>query len=115
VDRRLEAGWGQRIAWSVLVIVSLGFLSWVPFLYVGIRRKRSNDWIRLAAFAAATVVLAVWASLRAGDPGDPILGAYVTIVVVTAVVLLLFTVFDKGGAKFDAVNVAQPEGRQFLQ
>jgi hypothetical protein len=114
VERRLEAGWGQKIAWSLLVIVSLGFLSWVPFLYAGIQRKRSNDWYRLAAFVAATVVQAVWAASRADDPADGLLGAYVILVIVTAVVLLLFTVFDKAGAKSDSVHVAQPEGRQFL-
>jgi drug/metabolite transporter (DMT)-like permease len=114
MDRRLEAGWGQKIAWSVLVVVSLGLLSWIPFLYVVLKRKRRGDWIAFAAFAVATVVLASWAASVSDGPDNPVLGAYAVLLIVTAVVMLLFTVFDKSGTKHDAVNVAQPEGRQFL-
>ncbi|MFI6086777.1 hypothetical protein [Streptomyces sp. NPDC051218] len=114
MDRRLEAGWGQKAAWSLLVAVTLGLLSWVPFLYVGIRRGRRGDWATFVAFAVATVILAVWSGLSSDGPGDPWLGAYAIVLIVVAAVMLLFTVFDQPGTKYDAVDVAQPEGRQFL-
>ncbi|GHA70348.1 hypothetical protein GCM10010372_82000 [Streptomyces tauricus] len=115
MESRLEAGWGQKAAWSALVAASMGLLVWVPFLYVALKRKRRSDWTALAAFAVAGVALAVWAGASSDGPGDPALGAYAIVLIVVAIVMLLFTVFDKHGTKDDAVNVARPEGRQFLQ
>ena len=40
-EKRLEAGWFQRIGWVALAWFSFGLLAWVPFLYVAIRRGRS--------------------------------------------------------------------------
>lgn len=45
-EKRLEAGWLQRIVWSVLVWGSVGLLVRVPFLYAAIRRGRGSDWKR---------------------------------------------------------------------
>ncbi|MFD8351450.1 hypothetical protein ACFV1X_21235 [Streptomyces coelicoflavus] len=115
MQRRLEAGWGQKTAWSVLVVASLSILVWVPFLYVGIKRGRRADWVTFAVFAVYTVVVLPWAGVRGDGPGDPVLGAFAIIAMAAAVCMLLFTVFDKPGTKFDAVYTAQPEGRQFLQ
>ncbi|MFJ4365084.1 hypothetical protein ACIP4S_13125 [Streptomyces chartreusis] len=115
MDRRLEAGWGQKIAWSVLVVGSLSILVWVPFLYVGIRRGRLADWITFAIFAVYFVAMVPWAIAASEGPGDPVLGTVAIVAMAAAVAMLLFTVFDKPGTKFDAVQVTQPEGRQFLQ
>ncbi|SHI67774.1 hypothetical protein [Streptomyces sp. 3214.6] len=115
MGRRLEAGWGQKIAWSVLVVGSLSILVWVPFLYVGIRRGRRADWITFGVFALFSAITWPWAIASSEGPGDPILGTVAILAMAAAVSMLLFTVFDKPGTKFDAVGVAQPEGRQFLQ
>jgi hypothetical protein len=115
MDRRLEAGWAQKIAWSVLVVGTLSILAWVPFLYVAIRRGRRSDWVTFALFAVYIVAMAPWAISTSDGPGDPILGTVAIVAMAAAVAMLLFTVFDKPGMKYEAVNVAQPEGRQFLQ
>ncbi|MGY3202165.1 hypothetical protein [Streptomyces sp. TE5632] len=93
MEKRLEAGWFQRIAWSVLVWGSLGLLVWVPFLYVAIRRGRGSDWGAFAAFVLYECVTLSWSSLTSRD-GDPILGAVALLCLLTATVMLLFAVFD---------------------
>ncbi|MFP3987096.1 hypothetical protein U9R90_06240 [Streptomyces sp. E11-3] len=115
MDRRLEAGWGQKVAWSVVVVGSMSILAWVPFLYVGIRRGRRSDWVAFAVFVGYIVAVAPWAASTSDGPGDAVLGTVVIVAMAAAVMMLLFTVFDKPGTKDDAVNVAQPEGRQFLE
>ncbi|MEU9208533.1 hypothetical protein AB0D27_11405 [Streptomyces sp. NPDC048415] len=115
MERRLKAGWIQKVAWSVVVVGSLSILIWVPFLYVGIRRGRRADWVTFGAFLAYFVAVAPWAISTSDGPGDPVLGTVAIVAMAVAVVMLLFTVFDKPGTKYDAVHVTQPEGRQFLQ
>ncbi|MEV5382992.1 hypothetical protein [Streptomyces sp. NPDC052721] len=115
MDRRLEAGWVEKIAWSVVVVGSLSILAWVPFLYVGIRRGRRADWVTFGIFFVYIVAMAPWAISTSDGPGDPVLGTVAILAMAAAVCMLLFTVFDKRGTKFDAVSMAQPEGRQFLQ
>ncbi|MEU2596378.1 hypothetical protein [Streptomyces hirsutus] len=95
MEKRLEAGWFQRIAWSVLVWGSLGLLAWVPFLYVAIRRGRGSDWGAFAAFVLYECVTLSWSSLTSRSDGDPILGAVALLCLLTATVMLLFAVFDK--------------------
>ncbi|WP_327315576.1 hypothetical protein [Streptomyces sp. NBC_01235] len=94
-DRRLEGGWFQRLAWTVLVWGSLGFLVWVPFLYVAIRRGLSSDWAAFGSFSLYECVILTWAVVSDTDDGDAFLGVTVLVTLVTATVLLLFAVFDK--------------------
>lgn len=94
MGKRLEAGWAQRIAWSVLVVASLGLLVWVPFLYVAIRRGRGSDWGAFAAFLLYELVTLPWATVQS-DAGDPILGAVAVVTLTVAVGLLLLALFDK--------------------
>jgi len=111
--RSLEAGWGQRIAWSVLVVATLGLLVWVPFLYVAIRRGRGSDWLAFAAFLLYELVTLPWASIRADGPGDPILGAVAVVGVLMAVAMLLFAMFDRPSAKYAAVDASPPQGNPY--
>ena len=111
---RLEAGVGQKVAWSASVVASLGLLMWVPFLVVAIRRGGNRYWGAFAAFAAMTAVVSVWAGATSDGPGDAILGAVLIAAVATAVVLVWVWLFDSPAAKADAVNVSQPSGQQFL-
>jgi tryptophan-rich sensory protein len=94
MEKRLEAGWLQRIAWSVLAWGSLGLLVWVPFLYVAIRRGRGSDWGAFAAFAFYECVTLSWSPVTARD-SDPVLGAVVVLCLLTATAMLLFAVFDR--------------------
>lgn len=94
MDKRLEAGWLQRIAWSVLAWGSLGLLIWVPFLYVAIRRGRASDWGAFASFVLYECVTLPWASWTSGGDGDPILGAVAVLCLLVATAMLLFAVFD---------------------
>ncbi|WP_406170033.1 hypothetical protein [Streptomyces sp. NBC_00996] len=99
MGKRVEAGWAQRIAWSVLVVASLGLLVWVPFLYVAVRRGRGSDWGAFAAFLLYELVTLPWASVRAEGPGDSILGTVAVVSIAMAVGLLLFALFDKRAPK----------------
>ncbi|MFI1167105.1 hypothetical protein ACH4UM_26785 [Streptomyces sp. NPDC020801] len=99
MEKRLEAGWFQRIAWSVLPWCSLGLLIWVPFLYVAIRRGRGSDWGAFAAFAFYECVTLPWAAMTSGGDGDPILGAVAVLCFLVATALLLFAVFDQRSAQ----------------
>ncbi len=104
MDKRLEAGWIQRIAWSVLAVGSLGLLVWVPFLYVAIRRGRGSDWGAFAAFLLYELVTLPWATTQQSDSGDPILGVVALVSIGMAVGMLLFAVFDKRQPKYGTVG-----------
>ncbi|MEV7319263.1 hypothetical protein [Streptomyces sp. NPDC093970] len=95
MEKRLEAGWFQRIAWSVLAWGSLGLLVWVPFLYAAIRRGRGSDWGAVASFALYEVVTLTWTAVVHTDDGDPVLGIVVLLALLTATGMLLFALFDK--------------------
>ncbi|MFI5972995.1 hypothetical protein [Streptomyces sp. NPDC051452] len=94
MEKRLEAGWFQRIAWSVLAWGSLGLLVWVPFLYVAIRRRRGSDWGAFAAFALYECVTFPWAIWKTNQ-SDPVLGGVFLLCLLVATALLLFAVFDR--------------------
>lgn len=94
-DKRLEAGWFQRLAWALLPWVSLGLLVWVPFLYVAIRRGRPSDWGAFASFALYECITLPWAAVRGDGAGDPFLGIAVLLTLLLASGLLLFALFDK--------------------
>ncbi|MET7380590.1 hypothetical protein ABZT08_17515 [Streptomyces sp. NPDC005526] len=94
MEKRLEAGWFQRIAWSILAWGSLGLLVWVPFLVVAVRRGRGSDWGAFAAFLFYECVTLPWASITSGGDGDPVLGAVALLCLLVATAMLLFAVFD---------------------
>ena len=95
-EKRLEAGWFQRIAWAALGWFSLGLLVWVPFLYVAIRRGRPSDWGAFASFAFYECLSLPWSIATADiDGGDPILGLVVILTLLMASAMLLFAMFDK--------------------
>ncbi|MGW2935720.1 hypothetical protein ACWDA7_28575 [Streptomyces sp. NPDC001156] len=112
-EKRAEAGWFQRIAWSVLVWGTLGLLVWVPFLYVAIRRGRRSDWGAFASFVLYEVVTLPWAGARSEGAGDPVLGAAVVLTLLTATGMLLFALFDKRTPKGPVVY-GVPQGPQPL-
>ncbi|MFI1567294.1 hypothetical protein ACH4ZX_30330 [Streptomyces sp. NPDC020490] len=91
--KRLEAGWLQRIAWSVLVWGSLGLLAWVPFLYVAIRRGRGSDWGAFCSFVLYELITIPWLSLS-NDDGDAILGSVIVLTLLIGTIMLLFAEFD---------------------
>lgn len=110
MEKHLEAGWLQRIAWSALVWVSLGLLVWVPFLYVAIRRGRGSDWGAFAAFAFYECVVFSWSLVAPEDDGsrDSVLGGVVLLSLLIATAMLLFAVFDKRHRPQD-VHLASPQ------
>lgn len=93
--RRLEGGWFERFAWVLLVWLSLGFLAWVPFLYVGIRRGLSSDWLAFGSFALYEVAI-IWSTAATDDDGsNTYFGGMFLITVMMATGMLLFAMFDK--------------------
>lgn len=125
MDKRLEAGWFQRVAWSVLAVASLGMLAWVPFLYVGIRRGRPSDWGLFASFVLYEMVTLTWNVTVHSDQGDPVLGATAIAAMAVGVWLLLFPLFDKptprsamagaGQMHGGPWQAAQPPGNPYLR
>ncbi|MEU9450657.1 hypothetical protein [Streptomyces sp. NPDC048277] len=94
MEKRLEAGWFQRIAWAALAWGSLGLLVWVPFLYAAIRRGRGSDWGAFASFALYEAVVLSWQDVTDGN-GDAVLGAVFVLTMLIATGMLLFALFDK--------------------
>ena len=96
MEKRLEAGWFQRMAWSALVWLSLGMLMWVPFLYVAIRRGRPSDWGAFASIAVYEVVTVTGLSV-VPDNGDAstAMGVVIILCLMVATAMLLFALFDK--------------------
>ncbi|MFD9433773.1 hypothetical protein [Streptomyces sp. NPDC060002] len=116
-ERRLTAGWFQRLAWVVLVWCSLGFLVWVPFLYVATRRGLSSDWVAFGSFALYECVILPWAVITPDGDGDAFFGIAILVTLLTATVLLLSAVFDK---KIPAAQPAYgaamaPQGQPYQQ
>ncbi|MFF8533233.1 hypothetical protein ACF07B_14935 [Streptomyces sp. NPDC015532] len=94
MDKRVEAGWFQRLAWSVLAVGSFGLLVWVPFLYVAIRRGRGSDWGAFASFVLYEVGFLSLVSLPTGK-GEATLGLVVLGTLALAVWLLAGPLFDR--------------------
>ncbi|MCI4046133.1 hypothetical protein [Streptomyces sp. TRM75563] len=99
---RLEAGILQRAAWCLLTLGSLGLLSWVPFLYVALRRGRRRDWWTCAAFFVVQAVVVTGAVLITRTPGDrtlealqPYFGSLMQLTLASGVLMLAFATFDR--------------------
>jgi hypothetical protein len=116
--KRLEAGWGQRIAWLALAWLSCGLLIWVPFLYVAIRRGLGSDWGAFAAFALYECLTLPWAAVRGDGQGDPFLGLVIVLTMLMAAGLLLFAVFDRPTPKQQGYAMPlppPPHGNPYLR
>ncbi|MEU1176623.1 hypothetical protein ABZ464_03060 [Streptomyces sp. NPDC005820] len=94
-EKRLEAGWPQRLGWTALTWFSCGFLVWVPFLYVALRRGRPSDWGAFGSFALYECVTLPWLVNTGDGEADPFLSLAVLVTLVVATVLLLAALFDK--------------------
>ncbi|MFF4537390.1 hypothetical protein [Streptomyces aureus] len=94
MDKRLEAGWFQRLVWAVVAVGSVGLLVWLPFLYVAIRRGRGSDWGAFVAFALYEVGSVSLANVPA-DKGNAALGLVAIATLGIAVWLLVGPLFDK--------------------
>jgi len=49
----------RQVLWAAIPIVSIGFLSFVPFLGYAVMSRRPRDWAVFAAYLAATLALIV--------------------------------------------------------
>ncbi|WP_328555119.1 MULTISPECIES: hypothetical protein [unclassified Streptomyces] len=94
MDKRLEAGWFQRLVWSVVAVGSFGLLVWLPFLYVAIRRGRGSDWGAFVSFALYEVGSVSLANVP-HDKGDAALALVALSTLAIAVWLLAGPLFDK--------------------
>ncbi|MGQ4360442.1 hypothetical protein [Streptomyces sp. SAS_272] len=114
--RRLEGGWFERLAWVVLVWLSLGFLAWVPFLYVGIRRGLSSDWAAFCSFALYEVAIVTCTVASDNDDSDAFFGAMFLITLLMATGMLLFAMFDKKApAAAPAYGAGHPSPNPYQQ
>ena len=95
MERKLEAGWVQKVAWSVLVVGSVTWLIWVPFFFVAARRGRRSDWVTFTVFAVYIGVLFPLTLTTDGDWSEAVIGLVAMATMAAAVSMLLFTVFDR--------------------
>ncbi|MYR35495.1 hypothetical protein GTW20_25340 [Nocardiopsis alba] len=58
-QRRLAASPSQKVAWTLLILGSCGFLAWVPFLYLTVRRGRGEDWLLFSSSGGLTLMTVV--------------------------------------------------------
>ena len=49
----------RQVAWASVPVVSVGFLSFVPFLGYAVMRRRAADWAVFGAYLAATIAMIV--------------------------------------------------------
>ncbi len=74
-------------AWAVIPVVTLGILSFVPFLRIALARKRPKDWAVFGAYLAVCIGLSVAVeAVPANSPGGPALGGLFVLLIVTATV-----------------------------
>lgn len=58
-QRRLAASPSQKVAWTLLILGSCGFLAWAPFLYLTVRRGRGEDWLLFSSSGGLTLMTVV--------------------------------------------------------
>ncbi|MFJ6725645.1 hypothetical protein ACIQPQ_12070 [Streptomyces sp. NPDC091281] len=113
-EKRLEAGWGERVGWTVLAWFSFGLLVWVPFLYIAIRRGRASDWTALGAFGLYEAVTIPWMATDDSPDGDEFMGLAILVALITAALMLLFAMFEKRTRPV-AYSAAQHQGHPYQQ
>jgi DNA uptake protein ComE-like DNA-binding protein len=67
----------RQVLWAAIPVVSIGFLSFVPFLGYAIMSRRPRDWAVFAAYLAATVALMVAAGTGGHGGGATAVGWFV--------------------------------------
>lgn len=74
-------------AWAVVPVVTLGILSFVPFLRIAIAQKSQKDWAVFGAYLAVCIGLTVAVgSVPAKGPGGAALGGLIVLLIVAATV-----------------------------
>ncbi|MET8982005.1 hypothetical protein ABZX85_41065 [Streptomyces sp. NPDC004539] len=92
--KRLEAGWGERIGWTVPVWGSLGLFALVPFLYVALRRGLPSDWTACISFFVYEAAVWTWLIVLEDGAGDGVFGLTLIFAMVMGTALTLFALFD---------------------
>ena len=81
----------KRIVGALLPVVSLGLLSFAPFLYLMLTRKNARSRGLFATFTAATVVEVVLIAVVGNDTkesaADFLVGVYIVVLAVVAAIL----------------------------
>ena len=92
--KRLEAGWGQRIAWTLPVWGTFGLFLWIPFLYLALRRGLPSDWTACASFVTYEAAVWTWLIALEDGVGDDVFGFVLLFGTAMGTALLLFAAFD---------------------
>ncbi|WP_416972463.1 hypothetical protein [Streptomyces sp. 4F14] len=93
--KRLEAGWGQRIAWTLPVWGTFGLFAWIPFAYVALRRGLPSDWTACVSFLVYEAAVWTWLIALEDGRGDGPFGLVLLFATAMGTALLLFAVFDQ--------------------
>lgn len=74
----------RQIWWASIPVWSVGYLSFVPFLRLALRRRRRRDWAVFAAYAIAVTAAVVVTSVRTTGTSTVLGGALILTLVGTA-------------------------------
>ncbi|QNP72256.1 hypothetical protein IAG44_24460 [Streptomyces roseirectus] len=108
-QRRLEAGWLQRIAWTVPVWGTFSLFAWIPFFYVAIRRGLPSDWGAFISFSVYEAAVWTWVIFIDGETGENAFSVALLLGMAMGSALLLFAVFDPKSARPRAPYAAPPQ------
>jgi hypothetical protein len=72
----------RTVLWAAVPVVSVGFLSFVPFLAYAVMQRRPRDWAVFAAYLAATVAMIVaLGAVGSSSSGSSAVGGFIIVLV----------------------------------
>jgi hypothetical protein len=83
----------RPVLWAAVPVVSVGFLSFVPFLAYAVMQRRPRDWAVFAAYLAATVAMIVaLGAAGSSNGGSAAVGGFIIVLAGAAAIhaLILF-------------------------
>ena len=110
----------RQILLSLVPIVSVGFLSFVPFLYIALRRRRRRDWLVCAGYAAAVIAAVILVGAGPADGSAADTGGGLILLLMGAAATHSFVALRPGGALAQAAGArgagsVQPDQHAVLQ
>jgi hypothetical protein len=67
----------RQLLLSLVPVVSLGFLAFVPFLYIALVRRRRRDWLVCAGYVSAVIVMVILVSVAGSGSATDLAGGLI--------------------------------------
>jgi DNA uptake protein ComE-like DNA-binding protein len=109
----------RQVLLSLVPIVSLGFLSFVPFLYIALTRRRRQDWLVCAGYAAVVIVTVILVGAAPPTGWANALGGFLILLLMGVGAVHSFVALRPGGpaqaARARRAGSGQPDQHAVLQ